>query len=43
VDLADPGIKPGFPAMQADSLPAELPGKCFLNVFIYFYWWIIAL
>ena len=27
VDLPDPGIKPGFPAFQADSLPAELPGN----------------
>ena len=27
VDLPDPGIKPRFPAFQADSLPAELPGK----------------
>ena len=26
-DLPDPGIKPGSPAWQADSLPAELPGK----------------
>ena len=25
-DLPDPGIKPGSPAWQADSLPAELPG-----------------
>ena len=25
--LPDPGIEPGFPASQADSLPAELPGK----------------
>ena len=25
-DLSDPGIKPGSPAMQADSLPSELPG-----------------
>ena len=23
VDLPDPGIKPGFPALQLDSLPAE--------------------
>ena len=23
----DPGIKPGSPALQADSLPSELPGK----------------
>ena len=23
----DPGIEPGSPALQADSLPAELPGK----------------
>ena len=26
-DLPDPGIKPGSPALQVDSLPAELPGK----------------
>ena len=25
-DLPDPGIEPGSPALQADSLPAELPG-----------------
>ena len=25
-DLPDPGIKPGSPALQADSLPTELPG-----------------
>ena len=27
VDLPDPGIKPGFPALRADSLPTELSGK----------------
>ena len=26
-DLPDPGIKPGSPALRADSLPTELPGK----------------
>ena len=26
-DLPDPGIKPGSLALQADSLPTELPGK----------------
>ena len=26
-DLADPGIEPGSPALQADSLPTELSGK----------------
>ena len=26
-DLPDPGSEPGSPALQADSLPAELPGK----------------
>ena len=26
-DLPDPGIKLGSPALQADSLPAKLPGK----------------
>ena len=26
-DLTDPGVKPGSPAFQADSLPPEPPGK----------------
>ena len=26
-DLPNPGIEPGSPAVQADSLPPELPGK----------------
>jgi len=26
-DFPNPGIKPGSPTLQADSLPAELPGK----------------
>ena len=26
-DLPNPGIEPESPALQADSLPAELPGK----------------
>ena len=26
-DLPNPGIEPGFPTLQVDSLPAELPGK----------------
>ena len=26
-DLPDPGIEPGSPALQADSLPTEPPGK----------------
>ena len=26
-DLPDPGIEPASPALQVDSLPAELPGK----------------
>ena len=26
-DLPDPGIKPGSPALQADSLPTELSEK----------------
>ena len=31
-DLSDPGIEPGSPALQADSLLSEPPGK--LNLFI---------
>ena len=27
MDPPDPGIKPGSPALQVDSLSAELPGK----------------
>ena len=27
-DLSDPGIKPGSPALQADSLQFDPPGKC---------------
>ena len=26
-DLSDPGIEPGFPTLQADSLPTKPPGK----------------
>ena len=26
-DLPDPGIEPGSPALQADVLPSEPPGK----------------
>ena len=26
-DLPDPGIEPGSPALQADSLPTEPPGE----------------
>ena len=26
-DLPDPGIEPGSPALQADSLPSEPPNK----------------
>ena len=26
-NLPDPGIKPGSPALQADSLPSEPPGS----------------
>ena len=28
-DLPNPGIKPGSPALQADSLPTQLPGGPF--------------
>ena len=26
-DIPDPGIEPGSPALQVDSLPSEPPGK----------------
>ena len=31
-DLPDPGIKPGSPALQVDSLPTELPGKSLVEI-----------
>ena len=30
-DLPDPGVKSHSPALQADSLPSEQPGKLFLQ------------
>ena len=33
-DLPNPGINPGSPALQADSLPAELPGMPFIVIFM---------
>ena len=35
VDIPNPGIKPGSPALQVDSLPAELPGKPPFNTKVY--------
>ena len=34
-DLPNPGIKPGSPALQADSLPTELRGKPFVYLYSY--------
>ena len=39
-DLPNPGIKPGFPALEADALTSEPPGKpsaygCLINI----WWW----
>jgi len=31
-DLLNPGIKPGSPALQADALPPEPPGKLILYI-----------
>ena len=31
LDFPDPGIELGSPALQVDSLPAELPGKPFYS------------
>ena len=33
-DLPDPGIKPGCPALQEDSLSTEPPGKPITNIII---------
>ena len=34
-DLPDPGIEPGSPALQADALQSEPPGKPFFFFFFY--------
>ena len=34
-DLPHPGIKPRSPALQADTLPSEPPGKSYIYIFIY--------
>ena len=33
-DLPDPGIEPGSPTLQVDSLPSELPGKPICKLYI---------
>ena len=30
-DLPNPSIEPGSPALQADSLPSEAPGKPYIH------------
>ena len=30
-EISDPGIETGSPALQADSLPVELPGKPYIS------------
>ena len=37
VDLSDPGIEPGSPAVQADALTSEPPGKPTRAALIYSY------
>ena len=32
-DLPNPGIQPGFPTLQADSLQSEPPGETFKRMF----------
>ena len=34
VDLPNPGIKPGSPELQRDTLPSEPPGKIFLEAIL---------
>ena len=38
-DLPDPGIEPGSPTLEADSLTSELPGKpCITLVYMNSLW-----
>ena len=34
-DLADPGIEPGSPTLEADALTSEPPGKYFTVKYLY--------
>ena len=34
-DLPDPGIEPGSPALQANALPSEPPGKPLLDIYLW--------
>ena len=36
--LPDPGIEPGSPALQADSLPLEPPGKPHLIMVLFIFY-----
>ena len=36
-DLPDPGIEPGSPALQADTLPSEPPGKPHIDDIVQIY------
>ena len=36
-DLPDPGIKPGSPALQEDSLPSELPDYTYAYPYVFPY------
>ena len=36
-DLPDPGIEPGSPALQADALLSEPPGKPMRYIFFFFF------
>ena len=43
-DLPDPGIEPGSPALEADALTSEPPGKPCLQIkYIQFYSWFLFL
>ena len=39
-DLPNPGIKPGSPALQVDSLPAELTGKPVMEILSF---WVVLM
>ena len=36
-DFPDPGIEPGSPQLQVDSLPSEQPGKPIRHSYVYCY------
>ena len=41
-DLSNPGVEPGSPALQVDSLLTEPPGKPYLDILPFKKYWLLS-